>query len=150
MTPLWLKNLKLFVTGTTVGSKNCMDVNVANTVAVPVTATFTELAFKEHRLHDTSATNINASSGAFIQMDTIANIANTCTALRVRNHTGAPLVFAAGADATAAAAATPLGVCHEGGEEVFGVSLSSGNKLWVRAMRNVAINSGEVLAILVG
>jgi hypothetical protein len=150
MTGVWLENLKKFLTGTTVGSKHCIDVNVANTVAVPVTASFADLAYKEHRLHDSSAANIQASGGAFIQMATIADIANTCAALRVRNHTGGALVFAKGADATAAAAATPLAVCHEGGEEVFGVTLVSGDKLWVRAMKNTALTSGEVLAILMG
>lgn len=135
------------MTGTLNGGKYSLDVNVSNSTLPIATSSY---AYKEHRLHD-AATNIEASSGAFIQMATIADLANTIAELRVRNHTGSPLVFSKGADATAAATATNfLGVCHEGGEENFGVSLVSGDKLWVRAMKNVAVTSGEVLAILLG
>jgi len=146
MTGLWLKNLKQFVTGTTNGSKHCADVHVANTVSIAQGS----FSYKEHRLHDSASTNINASSGAFIQIETAADIANTITQMKIRNHTGAALVISAGADAAAAAAATPLGVVHEGGEEDFGVTLVATNKVWVRAMENAAITSGKLLVIFLG
>lgn len=146
MTGLWLANLKRFVTGTLTGGKYGLDVNVINTLSTSASS----FSYKEHRLHDASGTQINGSGGAFVQLDTIANIANTITQMKIRNHTGSALVIAAGANAAAAAAATPLGVAHEGGEEDFGVSLASGDKVWVRAMEASSISSGKLLAIFLG
>lgn len=146
MTGLWLANLKNFVTGTLSGGKYGLDVNVLNTISTASSS----YSYKEHRLHDASGTNINGSGGAFIQIETAANIANTITQMKIRNHTGSALVIAAGADAAAAAAATPLGVAHEGGEEDFGVTLAIGDKVWVRAMEASSISSGKLLAIFLG
>lgn len=151
MRGLWLMALKNFATGTLNGSKRCLDVHVANTIST-AQAAYAQL---ERRFMDTSDTQINASGGAFKEVGSTgfaaADIANTITELRIRNHTGSALVFSKGADATAAAlAANELGCVHEGGEENFGVSLASGDKLWVRALENTAVNSGKVLALLMG
>ncbi len=149
MTPLWVINLKQFITGTTVGGKYCLDVNVLNTVPVPVTPA--NYAFKEYRFHDVSLTNINASAGAFIQLVTAADIANTIAEMRVNWNGGAALIISKGADATAAAlAANILAVAGAGQTFIIGAVLVAGDKVWVRAQQNVAITSGELTVSFLG
>lgn len=150
MRPLWLPNLKKFLTGTTNGSKQCLDVHVANSI----TATIGDKTQLEFRFQDASVTGINANSGAFVQVgDTnfaASDIANTITELRVRNQTGSALVFAAGANAAAAAAASPLLIVAAGGVDEITVALSSGDKIWVRALEASGVSTGKVLALLLG
>ncbi len=142
-TGVWLENLKKFVTGTLNGSKYSLDVHVANAVATAASS----FSYKEHRLHDAATNNINASSGSYEEIDTAADVANTITELRIRNHTGAAILIGSGANA---GAVSVIGVVHEGGEENFGVALIATNKIWIKAMENSAIASGKVLAILLG
>lgn len=155
MRGIWALNLKRFITATTIGSKYSLDVNVANTAAVPVSPS--ELAMREFRHQDTSVTAINARSGAFVQIgDTnfaAADIANTITKLKVANNTGYPLIISKGADATAAASsANYLGVVNEGqtSEAVFGVSLVATDKIWVRSMGSSSVSSGILVVTLFG
>lgn len=152
--PIYFQNLKTLnerpnATGTTIGVKTCLDVNVLNSVAVPVSTA--QYSFQEYRYHDASATNINASSGAFIQVATAADIANTITELRINWHGGEPIVISSGADATAAAlAANYLAVVHAGESFQVGCSLASGAKIWVRALKNAAIITDELIINLLG
>lgn len=152
MRAVWLQNLKKFVTGTAVSSKNGMDVNVIN-VSLPTS--FSETAHKEYRFQDAADTNIPGSGSAMVQIgDSLrlaANITNTITKLCIMNNTGSALTIGVGADATAAAA-NIVGVAHAGqtSEAVFGVALSSGNKIWVRNIVAAASTSGELMVALKG
>lgn len=143
MLQIWAKGLKQFITGTTNGSKHCLDVHVANTISTSAGS----YAYKEHRLHDAASNNINASAGTWEQIDTAADVANTISELRVRNHCGSAIQVGKGANS---GAVTVIGVVHEGGEEDFGVSLVAGDKVWILALENAAITTGKVLAILLG
>lgn len=149
--PLWLPNLKEFASGTTIGSKNSMDVNVANTASIPVN--ISSLTFKEYRTQDAADTAIPASGGTAVQVgDTahpIAVIANTCTEMRLANNTGSALIIYKGANS---GALTAIGVCNQGqtSEAVFGVSLVAGDKIWVRAVENTAVSAGIFMVTLTG
>lgn len=143
--PIWLPNIKKFLTGTTVGSSQALDVNIV------AGASGASPTFKEYRFQDASVTQINGSGGSFVQIGdsghAAADIANTIAQMKVANNTGAALVIAAGANAAAAAAATPLAVVHAGqtSEAVFTVALVATDKVWVRALQTPDITSGELL-----
>lgn len=153
-TVIYFPNLKASgdrptLTGTMVGTKACMDVNVANSVAIPVA--LTSFSYKEHRFHDVSLTNINASAGAFIEVVTAAAIANTITEMRVNWNGGAAFIISTGADATAAALSTNIiAAVGQGQTFAIGVSLASGDKVWVRAMENAAITDGQLTLMFLG
>lgn len=150
MRGIWLPSLKQFVTGTLVGSDYGLDVNIVNT-SLPIA--LTALVYKEHRFMDAAVTNIPASGGTAVQIgDTnipAADVANTCTQLKVANNSGSAINIYVGANS---GALTQIGVAHAGqiGEAVFGVTLASGDKVWIRAVQNAAITSGEVLVTLLG
>jgi len=135
MRGIWLHTVKKWVTGTLVGSSYALDVAVKSLGL---------LTYKEHRFHDASSTTINASGGAYIQLETAADIANTITGMLVSNNTGASLVIGVGANS---GAVTVISAISQGqsADLMLGVSLSSGNKVWVRALQNSAISSGELL-----
>jgi hypothetical protein len=150
---LWAQNLKKAITGTVIGSKRCIDVNVANTASVPVV--FSSGYLLEYRHHDAASTSINGNGGLFVELGTdpvAAALSNTITQLKVANNSGKALVFSKGANAAAAAAATPLMVVVAGqiGEAVSSVSLSSGDKIWVRAAGTTGVTSGVIVAQLFG
>lgn len=153
MVGFWLKNLKQFVTGTTVGSKYCADVNVANSSAIPVSSS--ENAQLEYRFQDFSDTGINALSGAYVEIGdsdhAASNIANTISKMKVANNSGAALLIGVGANA---GAVTVLAAIQAGqtGEAVFGFStaLVSGDKLWVKALKDTAVAEGDLLVTLFG
>lgn len=151
MTPLWLQNLKRFATGTTVGAKYCMDVNVLNTVAVPVSPTL--YAYKERRFHLPATTNINASGGAWIELDVFSGssggtaIANTITELGISWNGGEPLEIGKGANS---GAVTVIAAVGAGQSRAFGCSIAVADKVWVRAVKNAAITSGELMATFSG
>lgn len=150
MKGIWLPNLKQWLTGTTVGSDHGLDVNVINTT-LPIA--LSALSYKEHRFMDAAVTNIPASGGTAVEIgDTnnpAANVANTCTQLKIANNSGNALNIYVGANS---GALTQIGVAHAGqiGEAVFGVTLASGDKVWIRAVQNAAVTSGEVLVTLLG
>lgn len=153
MKGIWLHNLRKWVTGTLTGGKYGLDVNVVNST-LPIA--FSEGSLLEYRFQDFSDTAVNELTGNFVQVgDTdhpAADIANTITRAKFSNNSGGALVFAIGANAGAAAAASPIAVVAQGqtSEASFGVALVSGNKIWVRALQDTAIDSGQVLVTLFG
>lgn len=152
MRPLWFPNLKRFATGSSSGGKNAMDVNVINSITTAAGA----LAQKEFRFHLPATTNINARTGAWIQLDansdvagsTPADVANTGTAIALNWNGGAALQVGVGATS---GAVTVLGTIGAGQTiSAIGATLASGNKLWVRALQNAAITTGELLVAVLG
>lgn len=153
MRGLWLPNLKKFITGTLNGSKYALDVHVANTISTAATS----LAYKERRLHLGASTTIPKRSSNMVQLDansnaaatTPADVANTVTELGINWNGGDPIEIGVGANAAAAAAAI-IGSVGAGQTRSFGVSLVSGNKIWVRALKDTDLTDGELLVTLLG
>lgn len=151
MRPLWLPNLKDWLTGTTTGGKNGMDVNVLNTITTAAGA----LAQKEFRFHLPASKTINKRTGVWVQLDvnsdaaanTPADVANSCTAIELNWNGGAALQIGVGASA---GAVTVLGTFGAGQTMQAGVTLSATNKVWVRALQDVDIVTGELLVALLG
>lgn len=151
MKGIWLPNIKQWLTGTTISpTVQALDVNVAN-ASLPIN--LAPLEYKEHRHMDFSVTTLPASAGVAVEIgDTntpAANVANTCTELRVANNSGNPVNIYSGPNS---GALTQIGVAHAGqiGEAVYGVSLVAGDKIWVRAIQNSAGTSGKLLVTLLG
>lgn len=147
MTPIWLVNLKDWLTGTTVGGKNGLDVNVINT-SVPIAQT--ALAYAERRFHDAALTTIPASSSNPVQLDVLgastpANVAGTRTQMGVNWNGGAAVEILKGATAGAAVAIAAFGA---GQTRAVGVTLALNDKIWVRAIQGSTITSGELLVVL--
>lgn len=145
MLGVWLANLKEWVTGTTVSTKHGMDVNVIN-ASLPVS--LTSVVVSETRWHDASSTNINATSGAYVEIGTSpAGVAVTAdrTQIWVANTTGQPLSIRKAADASAAASADDLLLPAAGEGQIYGVSVLSGSKLWVRSKTSTAVTSGYLI-----
>jgi hypothetical protein len=153
MQPIWAQNLAKWITGTTVGSKQCIDVNVANTVAVPVTPA--SYAYKERRFHLPASKTINKRTGVWVQLDansdvaanTPADIANTITEIRINWNGGSALEIGSGANSGAVSVIASAGA---GQTSAIGVSLASGDKVWVRAIQDVDIVTGELLCMFLG
>lgn len=151
MKPIWLANLKKFVTGTSVGGKYAIDVNVANSI----TASLGSAAFKEARFHDASITGWNGVGGAWVQIDansavasaTPANVANTCTSMKANWNGGTPVMIGKGANAGAVTQIAQLGA---GESDTVGVTLSSGDKLWVKSVESAAVTDGKLSLKLLG
>ncbi len=153
MRPIWLVNLKQWVTGTLNGGKYCLDVHVANTISTAAAS----FSYKERRVHLAATTNIPGNGSAMVELDVLsgttggAAIANTITELGLCWNGGGVIEIGVGADAAAAAAATKLGTLNEGQTRSFGVALVAGNKVWVRRVEtNVAINTGILVAVFLG
>lgn len=153
MRPIWLPNLKEFATGFAVGSAKCIQVSVENTVPVPVAPS--QYSYKERRFHLPAGTGINARTGAWVQLDvnsdvaagTPGDIANTITELRVSWNGGAALEFGKGANS---GAVTAIGAVGAGQSTAIGTALVAGDKVWVRALQNVAVATGELLLLFLG
>lgn len=147
MKPIWLANLKKFVTGTLTGGKYCLDVNVVNTITSAAGA----LAYQERRFHDPSTTNIPASSSNPVQLDAVfgttagANVSGTRSQMMVNWNGGEAIEILLGATAGTAVAIAAFGA---GQTRSVGVTLVNGDKIWVRALKNAAITSGELLVVL--
>lgn len=147
MTPVWLKNLKKFATGTANGSKQCIDVHVANTITTAAGA----LAYQERRFHDPGTTNIPASSSNPVQLDAVfgttagANVSGSRSQMMVNWNGGEAIEILLGATAGTAVAIAAFGA---GQTRTVGVTLVNGDKIWVRALKNAAITSGELLVVL--
>jgi hypothetical protein len=78
-----------------------------------------------------------------------ADIANTISEIGVNWNGDGIVEFGAGANAAAAAAAI-IGTVGAGQTRSFGVSLSSGDKVWVRAVKNSTITAGELVVVFLG
>lgn len=143
---IYFANLKRAITGTTVGSKQALDVNVVQSVIPGGTG----LSVLETRFHECSVTNIQAKSGSFVEIESAAALANTISKMKVSCTFGEPISIRKGANAAAAAAATDLALLNQGQTADFEVSLSSGDKLWVRSRTSTAINTGYLTLNLIG
>ena len=149
---LWLKNLKKAATGTTNGSKQCLDVNIASATS---SFTIAATAFKEKRFHLPASTTINKRTGAWVQLDansdvgaaTPANVANTITEISINWNGGQALQFGVGANS---GAVTEIGAAGAGQSIKIGTSLASGDKVWVRAVQDVDVVNGELMILLLG
>lgn len=141
----YFANLKRAVTGTTVGSSHAADVYIANTT-LPVA--FSAITMKEYRFQKMSDTAIPASGGTAIEIGdsahVAADIATTCTQLKCSNNSGGAFNIYKGANS---GALTLLAAIAQGqtSEAVFGVALVATDKVWVRAIENTAISSGQIL-----
>lgn len=149
-TGVWLPNLKDWLSGTLTSGKNALDVNVAN-ATLPVA--LTPYAFKEFRFQDAAVTSIPASGGTAVEVgDTnipASAVAVTCSELKIANNTGYALSIYKGANS---GALTQIGIAHAGqtSEAAFGAALVATDKIWVRAVQNAAITTGELLVTLNG
>lgn len=146
--PIYLPNLKsagsrATVTGTVIGQKECLDVNIANSISTSAVS----LSYIEHRFHDASATNINASGGAWIQLEAAADISTAIAEMRINWNGGSALLIGKGASA---GAVTVIDAVGAGQTEGVGVALVAGDKVWVRALQNAAITAGELLVKFLG
>jgi hypothetical protein len=151
MRTLWLPNLKRFVTGTTNGSKRCMDVNVANAVATAASS----FAYKERRVHLPATTTIPGSGSAMIELDVLsgvsgdADIANDISEIGLNWNGDGIVEIGAGANA-AAAASNIIATVGAGQTKSFGTSLTAGDKVWVRSVKAATITDGELVVIFLG
>lgn len=146
---IWLPNIKKWLTGTTVGGSQALDVNVVQAVATPTV--ITQAGFKERRFMDAAVTQINKKSGLWKQIgdtnEAASDVANTITSMRVNLNLGAALVFGKGANS---GAVTEIGAAGAGQTSEFGVSLAAGDKIWVRALQDADVTVGELLVLLLG
>lgn len=148
MRALWLLNLKKFASGTTTGGKNGLDVNVINSI----TTTLGASVYKEARFHDPSVTTINKRTGAWVQLDansdaaagTPANIANTITSMMTNWNGSGALQIGVGANSGAVTVIDQIG---SGQTITTGVTLASGDKVWVRAVRDTDITASAELTV---
>lgn len=136
-------NQQANATGTVVGSKTCLDVYVANSIST-VAASY---AYIEHRFHLPASTNINASTGAWIQLETAADISDAIAEMRVNWNGGDAIQIGVGANA---GAVSRIGVFGAGQTAPVGVSLVAGDKVWIKAVQNSAITAGELLVTFLG
>lgn len=151
MQPLWLNNLKKWATGTAAGSKQCLDVNIAQSVALTTTAP-TPTAYKERRFHDAALTTIPAIGSNPVQLNVLgaaspADIANTCTEVGINWNGGAAIEILVGATAGSAVAKGAVGA---GQTRSFGLPLVAGDKVWVRAVQAATITVGELMVTFLG
>lgn len=153
MRGIWLKNLARWATGTAAGSKQCVDVNVANTVAVPVVPTL--YSYKERRVHLPATTNIPGSGSSMIELDLLSGttggtaLGNTISEIGINWNGDGILEFGVGANAAAAAAAI-IATVGAGQTRSFGATLVATNKVWVRHVKATAISSGELVVVFTG
>lgn len=147
MKPIWLRNLKKFATGTLSGGKYGLDVNVLNTLS----AAFSLTSYVERRFHDPVTTNIPASASNPVELDAAfgvtagAAVSGACTQMHVNWNGGEGIEILKGATAGAAVAIASFGA---GQTRSVGVTLAGGDKIWVRALKNAAIATGELLVVL--
>lgn len=146
---IWLPNIKRYLSGSLVGPTPTLAVSVLNTVPVPVATT--QYSFKERRFMDCAVTSIPASASPWVQIgDTsfpAADIANAITEMRISANLGAALVFGKGPNA---GAVTEIAASAAGQTLAIGVSLVAADKVWVRALQNATVDSGELLVLFLG
>jgi len=150
MRPIWLPNLKKFMTGTTVGAKSGLDVNILN-AAIPVVGA--SYVYKERRAHLPATTTINGSAGAWVELDVVpgttggAAVANDILQFDVNWNGAGMLEFGKGANS---GAVTVIGAIGSGQTRSFGVSILTGNKVWVRSVKTTTVVDGELFVVLLG
>lgn len=146
---IWLPNIKRYLSGSLVGPSPTLNVSVLNTVPVPVATTL--YSFKERRFMDCAVTSIPASGSAWIQIgDTnfpAADIANTIAEIRISANLGSALTFGKGPNA---GSVTEIATSAAGQTLALGVSLVATDKVWVRALQNATVDSGELLVLFLG
>ncbi len=148
MRAIWAANLKDWFTGTIVTGKNCLDVNVTNTISTAAAS----FAYKERRFHDAALTTIPASTSNPVELNVLGAasptaLTNNASEIGINANVGAALEILVGATAGAAVA---IGAVGAGQTKSFGVTLSSGNHVWVRAVQNATITTGELLVTFSG
>ena len=145
---IYFSNLKRAITGTTIGAKQALDVNVLQTVS-PGAGEIVQ----ETRYHDNASTNIQSNVGNFVEIGTspvasalgvnITKIMASCTF-------GEPIVIRKGANAAAAAGNPDLCLLNRGEKSEFPVSLVAGDRLWVRSKSGNAAVTGLLTLNLIG
>ncbi len=140
---LW--NLQQNATGTEIGSKNALDVNIANASPVPVTQGGDVLVTEFHNI---SSVNINGSAGAFVALGSGSALASDIVQIQVSYTAGQPLEFGIGASA---GAAVRKFIINQGeGPTTLSVALSSGERLWVRSLSATGVTGGYITMNLIG
>jgi hypothetical protein len=164
---IFLKTINKLVTGTNVTDSaavihRAMDVFARNSIADPLYVSgVSGLTVKEVRYHDTSSVNIQANSGAFVEIGTgatsglAAAVANTILNMKVACTFGEPIVIRKAASAAAAlaqevATTAPLAILNQGQSQEFPVSLVAGDRLWVQSKSATAITAGYLTLNLEG
>jgi len=145
---IYFSNLKRAITGTTVGAKHALDVNVLATVS-PGSAEVVQ----ETRYHDNSSVNIQNNAGTFVEIGTspaAAALGVAITKIKVNCTFGEPIVIRKGANAAAALAGSDLCLLNKGESNEFPVSLIAGDRLWVRSKSGNAVVSGLLTLNLIG
>lgn len=145
---IYFANLKRAITGTTVGAKHALDVNVLATVA-PGSAEVVQ----ETRYHNNATTNIQSSAGNYVEIGTdpaASALGVAITKIKVNCTFGEPISIRKGANAAAADAGTDLCLLNKGEANEFPVSLIAGDKLWVRSKSTNSIATGLLTLNLIG
>lgn len=97
----------------------------------------------ETRFHNAASAGINASVGAWVEVETAAALAQAITGFHITTTIGEPLEFGTGASA---GAVTRKWIVNRGeGPLVLGSSLASGTRLWVRSLTTTAVSAGEIV-----
>lgn len=143
---IYFANLKRAITGTTVGAKQALDVNVVQSV-VPAGSGQTVL---ETRFHDCASTGIQAVGGNFVEIETAAALANTIAQMKVSATFAAPIQIRKAASAVAAAAAPDIALLNKGQTMEVPVNLVAGDRLWVRSASTATASTGHLTLNLIG
>jgi hypothetical protein len=133
-------------TGTQVGTKTALDVCPANTPVTPLYVSGSPLVVRESRFHDTASTAINASGGAWVQIATAADVANTIAQIKGAWNGDEPIAIGVGANA---GAVTVLANIAAGEDFDYGAVLAAGDKIWVKSLTTTA-PSGRLTVNLMG
>lgn len=104
------------------------------------------------KYHDMSATSINASGGAFVEVRAAGVLAAAVKKINMAYTAGEPLAFRAAADPTSAAAlSSDLFVINQGeDEQSLNVQIAAGLKLFVRSLSANAVSTGYITMNLLG
>lgn len=106
------------------------------------------LDVKKAEIHDISATNINASGGAFVALGSGAALGSIIQKLQLSYTAGEPLEFGVGASA---GAATRKWVANQGeGPMLLDILLAAADKVWVRSLSLNAVSSGYITTNFLG
>jgi hypothetical protein len=117
-----------------------------------ITASETLRTVVSTKFHDISSVNINANSGAFVEVRAVGALPSDVTRINMSYTAAQPLQFRAAADAAAAAAlSSDLFVANQGDTiQDMSLQISAGAKLWVRSLSATAVTSGYITMNLLG
>lgn len=138
------------VTDASTVDKTCLDVFARNDAVNPLYVSTSAGTVVETRFHDCSSTQINGSAGAFVEIETAAALTHTITQMMVNCTFGEPIRIRKAATALAAASASDIALLNQGQSATFDVSLSSGDKLWVKSASTTAVTTGYLTLNLKG